>query len=105
MDFNPKQINFKIAGVVIRCRRILPTGRRRGPTASAFRLVVVVAGCPLQSAVYTVGDRRCSITDDRLWNSLSQHVTAAPSLLLSDHARADYLSLKVIGAGVVGKQK
>jgi len=55
-----------------------PASRHRSSMSSAFCLGIVT-DCPPYTAV---GDRAFPVAAPRIWNSLPQHVTSAPSLVI-----------------------
>ena len=63
----------------IRRRRALSAGRCRGSSATTFQLVFITDRQP-HPTVYTVGARAFPVAAARVWNSLPEHVTSAPSV-------------------------
>ena len=86
----PERVNFKLAVIVFRCihgtaprylsdllQRVSDiTSRRRLRSSTSSELVI-----PL-SRLVTVGDRSFAVACPRLWNTLPQEITSAPSLLV-----------------------
>ena len=68
-------------GTVIPCWRISSSNRFRVSKASAFRFVswTVELSVP-RTRLSTYGDRAFPVAAVRIWNSLPQHITSAPSL-------------------------
>jgi len=60
-------------------RRALSSGRCRGSSATSFQFTFVT-DCQPHPTVPTIGDRAFPVAAARVWNSLPDHVTSAPSV-------------------------
>jgi len=72
-------------------RRTLAASRHRSSMSSAARSASTSSLIVRRTRLSTVGDRAFPVAGPRIWNSLPQHVTSAPSLAIFRSRRKTHL--------------